>query len=284
MTRAPQLVIGLVACLVIGAGAGAVHRGAVGAQRGDVSDDQVPLEYLPSVDAVLGLSLGHRPALADWFWVRAVLYFAGELEERHRFEWLREYLDLIVSLDPEFIDVYRWGGTVLILRTEKVTVADVKAANEILERGAVLFPSNWQLPQMAASNCSYYVAEPTPEEAVFLDECRRKYLAMAAMRPGVPFFVPLALAALEEGRTDEMCGLLVDVYLRMGSDPVLRQQIERRVKGGVCKEEIDPKQLRQYQEQFGHVWATTYPYLDSDLLVHVLDVRTNAEVTEKRNE
>ena len=248
------------------------HRGATSTQRTEAEADTVPLEYLPSRTAVLGLSLGHRPALADWFWVRGALYFAGEIEERNRFEWLGEYLDLVIALDPQFVDIYRWGGTAFILRTKSVSLSDVQLANEILEQGAERFPDNWQLPHMAAANCSYYIIDPSPEDAEVLAACRRKFLNIAAWRPGAPFYIALTLSALEEGDNDRYCDLLVDAYFSHATDPVMRQQVERRMKGGLCAGAMNAQTLGDYQESFDYVWLRTHPYLDPDLLVHVTNM------------
>jgi hypothetical protein len=248
------------------------HHGATATQRSDESAEAVPLEYLPSRTAALGVSLGHRPALADWFWVRGALYFAGEIEGRNRFEWLSEYLDLVIALDPQFVDIYRWGGTALILRTKTITLSDVLLANDILEQGADRFPDNWRLPHMAAANCSYYITTPNPKDAHVLAACRKKYLNMAAWRPGAPFYIALTLSALEQGDNERFCNLLVDAYFSHSTDPVMTQQIERRMTGGWCAGAMNANTLGDYQKSFDRVRARTYPYLEPDLLVHVTNM------------
>ena len=267
-----QILISMALCVGLVGSAAAAHRGAIHARVASLGAQAVPLEYLPSRGAVLGMSLGHRPALADWFWVRGALYFASEIEHRRGFEWLGEYLDLVIALDPGFVDIYRWGGTALILRTDQVTVADVELANEILERGADRFPDNWRLPHMAAANCSYYVANPTPAEAVELDACRRKFLNMAAWRPGAPFYIALTLSALEDGDNDRFCDLLVDAYFSHATDPVMRQQVERRMTGGLCAGTMTAQKLGAYQAEFDNIWQRTFPYLEPDLVVHIADM------------
>lgn len=272
--------VGLAAALI--AVAALSHHGATSTARSADGTRTVPLEYLPSQTAVMGLSLGHRPALADWFWVRGVLYFASEVEDRNRFEWLGEYLDLVIALDPQFVDIYRWGGTALILRTKTVTLSDVELANDILERGADRFPDNWQLPHMAAANCSYYIVDPSPEDAARLATCRKKFLEMAAWRPGAPFYIALTLSALEEGDNKKFCDLLVDAYFSHATDPVLRQQVERRMKGGLCAGALNAETLGSYQQQFDHVWLYTYPYVEPDLLVHINNMAIYAPPKESK--
>jgi len=222
--------------------------------------------------------------MADWFWVRSVLYFAGELQRRHRFEWLMSYLDLVIELDPDFVEIYRWGGTALILRTNKVTLEDVRLANQILEQGATRFPDDWGLAHMAAANCSYYISKPSPQEKLELDACRRKFLQLAADRPSAPFYISLSLAALDEGDEEKYCALLIDSYLRTSSDPVLREQVERRMKSGMCTKTVDPSILRSYQKRFDAAWNAAYPYLEPDLFVHVHEIEPGPEQEESLNE
>ena len=268
-----QLSVVLAVCLGLAGVAALAHRGARGSSQASWSRERVPLEYLPSTDTVLVVSLGHRPAMADLFWVRSVLYFAAELQDRKQFEWLLQYLDLVIALDPQFQDIYRWGGSAFIVRTEKVTFEDVLLANRILEQGAQAFPDNWKIPHMAAANCSYYVRDPTPEQQRVLAECRTRYLTMAAWRPGAPFYVALTLSALKSGDPVEFCALLVDTYLMHAHDPVIREQVERRMIGGVCSEQLSGQRLRAKLAAFEGASAHYLPYLEPDLMVHVVSLR-----------
>jgi hypothetical protein len=188
-----------------------VHRGAVGVERVDPGlKAGAPMEYLPSSESAIALSLGHRSAMADVFWIRSLLYFVSEMGTRQNFEWLLQYLDVIVKLDSDFRDPYIWGGAVLIISNKDIRYENVAMANELLERGASHFPDDSKFPEAAAANCSYYIKEPTKEERDKLKACRKKFVEMAASRPGSN--MALLASALAEGDEARACDLLIDSY------------------------------------------------------------------------
>lgn len=268
------MVVPLLAVLV--AAAAWFHGSAVETGRAVDTPSHVPLEYLPSTSSARLLSMGHAPALADIFWVRSILYFANELETRQSFEWLIQYMDVVISLDPDFDDVYQWGGTVLVLASKKVTYEDVARANEILERGARHFPDNWRLPEAAAANCSYYVEDPPPDVKLKLEACREKFINMAASRPGAPYTMTLLAASLAGGDEQRACQLLIEAYFSRPQDPTLREQVERRMTGGLCGQ-VSAEELRRQDTMFRQAHERLYPYLPADLVVHVVDLRPPVE-------
>ncbi len=126
-----------------------------------------------------------------------------------------------------------------------------------------------QPAESAAANCSYYVKNPTEEQRKRLKECQRKFIEIAASRPGAPYTMTLLAASLAEGDDQRMCELLIDAYFSKAEDPVLRRQIENRMTGGLCGE-VSTQMLRRQEERFLKAHQTNYPYLPADLMVHVV--------------
>lgn len=249
-----------------------MHQGAVGSQRTSF-DGVVPLEYLPSGETARALALGHRPALADVFWIRAVLYFGGEMSQRQQFEWLQQYIEVVTALDPDFKDIYQWGGMVFILRQEEVQIEDVRMANAILEQGTERFPDNWELPTSAMANCSYYATPRDEEERQELEGCRQRFMRIAAFRPGAP--PSLALLATQQIASDDvelrpqLCGMIKDIYLLHERDPEIREQLEYRLRSGVCGAAAE-SELQALRERFDRMHRATYPYVPADLAVQIV--------------
>lgn len=280
MGRMASSRIALLVALVALIGAAVVsHHGTGEVDRTDKTKGvQAPLEYLPSVQSANLLSLGHKPALADLFWIRAVLYFHNEVMRYQQFTWLQQYTDLVSSLDPDFIDIYRWGGTVMVFsRQDEITYEDVARANAILEEGAKRFAEDYQLPMSAAANCTYYVKEPSEEEENALEECRRKFLAMAAERPGAPQYAVMLHVQATASKASEspevrrqLCEFLKNTYME-NSDQDVQAQIERRMKGGFCGESLSGEQLKLMREQFARIHNETYPFISPDSAIHVID-------------
>ena len=270
------MVVALV--VLIGAAVGS-YRGAQQVERtNNAQGVQAPLEYLPSVQSARLLSLGHEPALADLFWIRAVLYFHNEVMRYHQFTWLQQYTDLVSALDPDFIDIYRWGGTVMVFsRQDEISYEDVARANAILEEGAKRFTEDYQLPMSAAANCTYYVKNPSQEESDALEACRRRFLAMAAQRPGAPQYVVMLHVQSTASKASEspevrqqLCEFLRNTYMG-NNDPDVQAQIERRMKSGFCGEGLSADQLQRMREQFSSIHKKTFPFISPDLAVHVVD-------------
>src|SRR2546430_13767611 len=95
-----------------------VHDHAVARQSHFRSEDD--LLYLPRPAALHALSLGHHELVADLVFVRAVIYYGGELAAiatrpalragaHGDYRWLENYLDTILKLDPHLKTPYRWA-------------------------------------------------------------------------------------------------------------------------------------------------------------------------------
>lgn len=82
-----------------------------------------PSLWLQSGPAAQKLSLGFRNLVADVYWIRAVVYYGGRLQDAKaqqagngpvkNFDLLFPLLDLVTSLDPHFKVAYRFGSIFL---------------------------------------------------------------------------------------------------------------------------------------------------------------------------
>lgn len=241
----------------------------------------LPLEYLPSASSARWLALGHTAAMADVFWIRGVLYFTGEARNLGRFAWVRQYIELVVALDPGFVDIYRWAGTALLVADGDVGMPQIELANRFLEQGAEHFPDNWRLPMTAMANCSYYLQTQDPAEQATLKACRLKFLRMAAYRPGAPYTLALMLAGEEGAGADDpatrqrLCQMLMEVYLQ-SRQPELKTQLQARAKGGACGA-MSPDEVEVLERRFDTAHQRSYPYLSPDLFVQVVDTQRAEE-------
>ncbi|HEX9294784.1 MAG TPA: hypothetical protein VF881_03090 [Polyangiaceae bacterium] len=96
---------------------------------------------LPPPSALTALSLGYRSALADILFTSTVVSYGIHGEEHRRFEFVGEYLDSIVALDPHFCQTYRYADTFIIYQAEGTPGPDeVRHAQRLLERGLEMCP------------------------------------------------------------------------------------------------------------------------------------------------
>jgi tetratricopeptide (TPR) repeat protein len=147
--------------LVVGLGASVELARVLDAGRPTLRarvQDEVP--YV-SPDTARRLSLGFSGLVADWYWLKALQYIGGKLEEQasrarerpaaaelDRLKALdprvlARLFDMISTLDPRFTAVYEFAAVIL-------PAVDVPAATTLLEKGIQANPDQWYLHQQLA--------------------------------------------------------------------------------------------------------------------------------------
>src|SRR3954467_10345861 len=66
--------------------------------------------YLPQPSALRAPALGRDDLAADLVFIRGLVYFGSQLEQKGEYRWLENYLDTITKLDPRWKTPYRWAG------------------------------------------------------------------------------------------------------------------------------------------------------------------------------
>lgn len=146
-------------------------------------DDDPP--YLPSPAFLRYASLGYRAMAADLFWIRTTQYFGKELESRkaweEKYRYLLPLLELTVSLDPQFIDAYRFGGLLLTV------VRRPDQAITLYEKGYAANPGRWENPHDLGR--LYYLELQDYEKALY-------WWKITAKLPERPDYIPRFIARL----------------------------------------------------------------------------------------
>ena len=106
---------------------------------------------LPSPDQSVVLSLGYRSALADLLFAHVLVSYGLHFQEKRRYEFVGEYLDVINALDPKFRTPYRIADTLLTLQPVAPRQRDYDKAREVLERGLRALPHDTELWNMRAN-------------------------------------------------------------------------------------------------------------------------------------
>src|SRR4051794_35403173 len=70
--------------------------------RRDVFPPEDDLVYLPRVSVLRALALGHTEAMADLVFIRTLTYFASEFFGSRDYHWLKNHIDTVTELDPQF--------------------------------------------------------------------------------------------------------------------------------------------------------------------------------------
>lgn len=213
---APRQAIAFTVALAVFAGAVCAQRQANGVRAKAEGDE---ILYLPNQKILNHFTGGMNNVVADLLWLRCIQYIGKENKGDRNFTWLNQLLDTVVQLDPYFGDAYRYGGMFLAALR-----ADDDAGIDLLERGFIANPNNFQLPyELAMIFLLNRKDEPGSRERATY------YLSMAAAIEGCPEFVR-DLATKLQGQYN-LVDVERDMWQRManGSDKLLREMAERKL-------------------------------------------------------
>lgn len=194
--------------------------------------DQLPadLVYLPSAEFLHYASLGYRAMLADLMWIRATQYFGEELERRRvlrdagkvkesqeRYKFLFPLLDLTVSLDPQFMNAYRFGGLLLTV------VKRYDDAIALYEKGYAANPDRWEMPHDLGR--LYFLDVKDNEKALY-------WWKIANDLPGRPQYIPRFVPRLymQTGQKEMAIQLWLELLEATDSEwfqKVIRDELEK---------------------------------------------------------
>jgi hypothetical protein len=224
--------------------------------------------YLPRPPALKALLLGHGELAADLVFIRALVYFGTQFQQKGEYRWLENYLDTITALDPRWKTPYVWAGVATMYNGKTIDNHAVEMSSRFLERGARQFPDDWQLPFMLACN---YLFELHSDDAQQKEEWRRiggEWIRHAADVGGAPSWVPLLSATImrQEGRDEAAVHHLEEVYLST-QDERARQDIRNQL--GALHSRLDLVREARERRAFELAWRRTLPYASQDLFVAV---------------
>jgi tetratricopeptide (TPR) repeat protein len=103
--------------------------------------------YFSSPSVIKALSLGYDSLVADVYWMRAIQYYGrrDEAERRQiKYKNLPALLDIVTTLDPKMVDVYRAGSTFLG-EPDPVGAGQPREAIRLLDKGIAQLPEEWRL-------------------------------------------------------------------------------------------------------------------------------------------
>jgi len=103
--------------------------------------------YFGSAKAVKVLAFGYDSLLADIYWMRTIQYY-GRREEANRrlvrYKNLATFLEITTMLDPDLLDAYRAGSS-LLAEPDPLGAGQPEEAIRLLDRGISSHPSDWRL-------------------------------------------------------------------------------------------------------------------------------------------
>jgi hypothetical protein len=197
--------------------------------------------FLPRPELVRAASLGFEALAADLYWLQAV-QIVGDAKgpPREHAALLGRIVDAATRLNPWVGHPYRFAA---IWLTE--TPEQVRAANELLERGIAYHPRNWRNRFYLGFNHFFYLSEADRAAEV---------LEGAARLEGAPGYLSRLVARLRaEGGGLDAAALLLAELLSSEEDPYARAEYEKAL------DEIETERRArfldaaraEYQRRFG---------------------------------
>ena len=227
---------------------------------------------LPPPSLLVALSLGYRSALADWIYTSTVVSYGIHAEEHRRFEYVGQYLESIVALDPQFCQTYRYADTFIIFQAVgSPTPDDVQRARRLLEQGLVNCPNDGQL-WLSAGQFMAFIGPQFLTNQTEIDEFRGRAARVLARAAELSTenknaqWQALAAAGIftKEGKREAAISFLARVYA-ITDDDELRANISQKL--AVLRQEATLERAQRRSRAFNEVWGELPFVSRTELLV-----------------
>jgi tetratricopeptide (TPR) repeat protein len=181
------------------------------------------LLYFSSPAMVKALALGYDGLLADIYWMRAIQYYGRRDEARRRqvpYKNLAALLDIVTTLDPGMIDVYR-AGSIFLSEPEPVGAGLPRKAVALLDRGIAAHPQDWRLPFDKGFVHYWYMRD--------YEQAGRAWLLASRIAGAPPWLEALAARGLSQGGAIEVAKELWRRQLESAGRADLRENARNRL-------------------------------------------------------
>lgn len=133
--------------------------------------------YLPRGEYVKFLSLGYDMIMADILWLRAIQAFGGHYLGDRNYEGIINLFDVITDLNPNFIDAYLFGNTVIgeeAGQKEKGLALIDKGINKTLRRSYRLgywggYDATWNLRDYKRAKYYFRMSLKCPDSPDYVE-------------------------------------------------------------------------------------------------------------------
>ena len=183
------------------------------------------LLYLPSGKYLKVVVLGFDDLVADLLWIRGIQYFGGHFMGDKNYAMLSRIFEVITTLEPDFVDVYRFAAMALGEEAHQY-----KQTEAFLWKGVEKNPKSWEIPFDLGFFLLYTVKD--------YDQAVKAY-AVATTRPGCPDYVQRIIPFIysETGRTEIALTRWQEI-LDHAKDSMTREIADRNIKLIYLKAEL----------------------------------------------
>jgi hypothetical protein len=213
------------------------------------------LGQLPRGEVLKPMLLGFDGLGADLLWLNIIQVLGEEEVRASDYEWLAHALDVVTTLDPQYVYAYDIGGVALAELAGRVDWS-----NALLEKGIAANPQAWRLPFQVGFNAFFHQHDYVRAA---------EYMALAARLPGRPAYVPeLAARLYVEGKQPATALQFLDVMAAQTQDQAVLAVLERR-RGEVIIErdvEVLDRAVERYRKRTGRHPSSLHELVRTRLL------------------
>jgi len=229
--------------------------------------------YLPPPEWLGVMSLGHRHALADLIWLRALIYFGDEFANRGAVKHVFNYGESMLALDPDFRRVYRWVGVAGVYTPTGSPREFIERSIDVLRRGVERFPDDGELAWDAGATITYELLPNLPKDDPNRERLEAEgndyMMAAARLGEGPAWLVLTNASSLRKlGQKDRELRHLEEMYAVI-RDPKVKAQIEIRL--SQLRDQAYAEAFRSANEEFELRRLEAFPYMPSTLYFFVAD-------------
>lgn len=183
------------------------------------------IRFLPQGQYLRPITLGYNHIVADILWLRVVQVLGERKVTAQDYEWIYHALDVITTLDPQYVSAYQVGGIVLTELAQRIDLS-----NRLLEKGLQPNPTAWQIPFALGYNHFFFLQDY---------DRAAEYMARAARLPGRPSYAPrLAARLYAHAGNPEVALEFLDAVWRQTKDEQVKEVLEVRMKEVIIERDI----------------------------------------------
>lgn len=244
---------------------------AIAKERGPLAKDfhglrmRADVYALPPVDQTYVASLGYRSALADLILGHVLVSYGLHFQERRLFEYVGDYLETIIRLDPKFRTPYMLADTLLTLEPEAPPQEFYRRARSIQEQGLREFPGDQELWNTSGQFLAYlapsYLTDPA-EKAEFRRTGAQRLMRACELIGSndlVPYHCITAANLLSEQGNREAMRQFLERMANTSDDPHIQELASGYLRKVIGAEEAERAAARS--ARFNNAWKADLSFV-----------------------
>lgn len=172
--------------------------------------------YLPNGSALDLISFGFKNMLARVLWFQTINYFGKQYANEKNFRWLFHMCDLVTTLDPKALHVFRFGAVMLAWEANAPHLSI-----ELLDKAISHRPNDWIFYYLRGFTYMFFLKEN--------ERAREDFLKGARLPEAPPIMARLATRVASDAQNDQEAILLLEDLIRTTPDPTAREALTSRL-------------------------------------------------------